>query len=161
MGYMGFGMQRWIYSRSPRKLFVKDRIPSFSPLQKYYRTFSIKKRVVINKRLAGLYSILVATGFILVMIFSFNNFKNYSNTQTKEVSNLIKLEDKKAFVFLVRSGKNRLAENRIKDAYYEFHLAHKIYPKSENLNKLLVETLSILCIDNNNYCKEIDTLFLN
>lgn len=50
MGYMGFGMQSSVYKRHPRKPFSKrGKVPSFSPLLNYTRTFSLKPHIKENK----------------------------------------------------------------------------------------------------------------
>jgi hypothetical protein len=160
-GYMGFGMQKWIYSRKPRKkLYVKERIQSFTALPKYSRTFTLKPSVVDNKIHKGMLTILVVISFIIIITSAFSNFKKYSNEHTKQVTNYINYKNKKAFNFLVYSGKNRLRERRILGAYSEFKLAYSIYPNNIEIQQLLNETLSILCEDNSDYCNELDKLLL-
>lgn len=52
----------------------------------------------------------------------------------------------------MKSGKLRLKSGRISGAYSEFKLAHAIQPNNIEVNKLLFETLEILCLD---YCKDL------
>ena len=69
----------------------------------------------------------------------------------------IKEQDEKAFNFLIKSGKKRLVSNNIVGAYSEFNLAYQIKPNSEELNQLLIETLSILCTKNTDYCDRLNS----
>jgi hypothetical protein len=56
------------------------------------------------------------------------------------------------------SGKKRLLNGNINGAYSEFKLAIAIMPHNGEVNKLLFETISILCQENEGYCKEFKTL---
>ena len=67
-------------------------------------------------------------------------------------------KDNEAFEFLLRSGKNRLLSNNILGAYSEFNLAYNIKPKDKELNQLMIETLGILCVNEEKYCSELDDL---
>jgi len=62
--------------------------------------------------------------------------------------------------FLLNSGKKRLVSNNILGAYSEFNLAYKIKPNNKELNQLMIETLSTLCISEEKYCDRLD-VFLN
>ncbi|WP_282135901.1 hypothetical protein [Seonamhaeicola maritimus] len=90
-----------------------------------------------------------------------SNFREYSNRQTEATNAAYENKNKVAFNFLINSGKNRLLEGRISSAYKEFKLAHAIYPENEALNNLLIETLEILCEEDNFYCDELDEFLLN
>ncbi len=83
------------------------------------------------------------------------NFLNYS----KKYNALTKSEfykDSNAFSFLMNSGKERLMAGYYDEAYYEFKLAYKIDPEDEELQSVIIETISILCSKDINYCKELD-----
>ncbi|MFL1012701.1 hypothetical protein [Flavisericum labens] len=152
-------MQKWIYSRSPKKrLFEKRRLPSFNEIPKYSRTFSLKPNKKENKELNGVLIVLIVVGLLFVVFSSLTSFKHYSNHHTKQVAQYKNYRNTKAFEFLMDSGKSRLHQGRILDAYSEFKLAHKIHPKDKELNEILTETLSILCDRNSQFCKELDDL---
>ena len=68
------------------------------------------------------------------------------------------LQDKQAFNFLLNSGKTHLKRNNVVGAYSEFILAYRVNPNNKELNQLLIETLSILCVNDENYCGELDDL---
>lgn len=158
-GYMGFGLQKWIYSRKPRiKLYERERITSFTSLPKYSRTFKLQPSATENKKYMGLITVIVGISFIVIISFAYRDFIDYSNNHTKQITVNYNNQNKKAFNFLIKSGKNRLKENRVLDAYSEFSLAYNINPNDENLNHLLIETLSVLCNENISYCNELDNM---
>ncbi len=160
-GYMGFGMQKWIYSRKSRtKLYVRETIPSFTSLPKYSRTFQLKASVKENKLLNGILAIGIAISLIILSGSFIKKYTDYSNEQTKQVTIYNNYENEKAFNFLVESGISRLAGNNIIGAYSEFKLAHEIHQNDEKFNQLFIETLSILCNDDEKYCNELDYFLL-
>lgn len=157
MGYMGFGMQKWIYSRNPKKvLFDRKGIPSFNPLQSYSRTFSIKPNIPVNKTFMGILSFVIGIILLFIGTFSFVSFNHYSKAHTQEMNDLEACENKKAFRFLMASGKERLKMNQIHGAYSEFKLAYKIYPNSKELHDYLAETLLVLCEKDQKYCSDLN-----
>lgn len=158
MGYMGFGMQSWVYKRQPRKPFSKrGQIPSFTPLLKYSRTFQLKPQKKKSKYKNAFLSLLV----FLSLVFLFSAFtqkltfynKNYNSIVNEEINR----RDNEAYHFLLNSGKKRLLANNIVGAYSEFNLAYNIKPNNEELNQLIIETLSILCSENIEYCDVLDS----
>ena len=66
MGYMGFGMQRWVYKMKPRKLFSFERKPSFEALPKYRREFKLKPRSYEEKPLL---SLIIIISVVLILAF--------------------------------------------------------------------------------------------
>lgn len=95
-------------------------------------------------------------GFITISLAK--SFTNYSNNISKLTKERKVLMDKQAFNFLLNSGKTYLKRNNVIGAYSEFILAYKVNPNNEELNQLLIETLSILCEKNEKYCSELDEL---
>tara|TARA_R110002049_G_scaffold1498_1_gene11596 strand:+ start:21687 stop:22181 length:495 start_codon:yes stop_codon:yes gene_type:complete len=157
MAYLGLGLQKWIYSRKPRKkLFVREGLSSFTALPKYSRTFKLQPSVTENKTQKGFLTLIVTLLFIVLLSFSYTNFNTYSNKKTALIHELTELRTREAFNFLFHSGKYRLLDNNIKGAYSEFELAYHIDPGNQELNQLIIETLSILCLNDNNYCKKLD-----
>ncbi len=157
-GYMGFGMQKWIYSRNLRRqLYMRDRIPSFTSLPKYSRTFTIKPKIKERPKLKGILIILIVFSVVLIGGVNYKNFISYSNRQTVLVNDFSKLKDKKAFNFLLNSGKSRIYRNDIIGAYSEFKLAYNIDLVNKELNQLFIEILYILCDQDDKYCNELDT----
>lgn len=66
----------------------------------------------------------------------------------------------KCLVFLIHSGKPRLENYRLIEAYSEFELAYKIYLDNESVQQYIIETLSVLCTTNSNYCNELENYLL-
>ena len=158
-GYMGFGLQKWIYSRNPRKkMFEKERIPSFTSLPKYSRTFKLQASIVENKKLMGFLTVLITIGFIVVINLTYQQFNNYSIEYNKKMTAYHNYKNEKAFNFLMDSGKYRLENNKILEAYSEFKLAYNIRPKDEELNQLMIESLIALCDKKSSYCLELDRM---
>ena len=156
MGYMGFGMQKWIYSRKPRKAFHKGRIPSFTAVDNYSREFSLKHRPKSKAWQLGLIGVLIVAiiaFFIIVNKPSFIAHANEVNTLTKQ---RIDIEDARAFEFLYNSGWQRMKAGQYKSAYSEFKLAYAIRQDDAGLNQLILETLSLLCEEDTTYCAELD-----
>lgn len=160
MGYMGFGMQKWIYSRSPRKLFEKGRIPSFTSVDTYQRTFKVQPSKSIGKFYIYISILLLGILFSIVYLKK-DEFLIHSYEVQNQKNEILAQIDKNAFNFLIKSGKNRLENSNIFGAYSEFKLAYKINQEHRELNQLLIETLSILCYNDTNYCNELDEFAQN
>lgn len=157
MGYMGFGMQRWIYNRSLRKPFSKrGQIPSFSAIPKYSRTFKIIPHIPESKPKYVVIGIVTFISLLFLTKLYTNKFVLYSNNYTKVNQERLKAIDIEAFNFLLNSGKLHLKRNNISGAYSEFILAYKVNPNNKKLNQLLIETLSILCKKDISYCAELN-----
>ncbi|GAA3581580.1 hypothetical protein [Snuella lapsa] len=156
-GYMGFGMQYWLYKKRPRKTFAKrKRIQSFSSLDKYSRAFKVRPHIKENEPLVGAISLLLAMVLLFFATFCSGQFVDYSKAHYDKQAKSMGLANDKAFNFLINSGKSRLLSNDISGAYSEFNLAYKLKPDSYELHELLVETLSILCAKNIAYCVKMD-----
>lgn len=162
MGYMGFGMQSYIYKRRPRKPFAKrSRIPSFNPLTEKKQIFKLKKHANADKYQVGL-GLVVSVLLVAILMINFGfKIKAHTNTQVDLAKAHLIKSDQDAFAFLVESGKDRLNRGNAEGAYAEFKLAYKIYPNNQELDKLLIETLSVICVEANLYCTELNQYLLN
>lgn len=161
-GYMGFGLQKWIYSRKPRtKMYVRNRLSSFTPLINYSRNFQLKPSIRENKLLNGILTIGILIFMVILMSLLIQKFTIYSKRQSEKIITMNGIENQKAFNFLINSGTNQLKQDNITGAYSEFLLAYEIYPNNEELYQLLIETLSILCEDDKVYCKDLDILMVS
>ncbi|WP_298345786.1 hypothetical protein [uncultured Algibacter sp.] len=161
-GYIGFGLQKWIYSRNPRKkMFEKERPSSFTSLPKYSRGFKLQTSIIENKKLMGLLTVLITICFLVVINLTYNKFNNYSNEYNKKMSAYHNYKNDKAFNFLMDSGKYLLESNKMLEAYSEFKLAYNIRPNDKELNQLMIETLIALCDEKLRYCDELDSMISN
>lgn len=155
-GYMGFGMATWIYKQRLRKPFSTRRSkPSCNTLPVYTRKFKLQP----SKKSSNLYiifSFLLIALIITGILYKGPVFMEYSNGVYTQKQKQVEQINNEAFHFLINSGLNRLRDNNIVGAYSEFQLAYDIYPKDEKLNQLLIETLSILCKNENKYCKDLN-----
>ena len=160
-GYMGFGMQSWIYKKNPRKPFAKrERIPSFNSLPKHNKDFTLKYNRKENKKLNGLLTVLIIVVSVFLVSFLYSQFNEYSKEQSQSIVEKMRIENNYAFNFLFNSGYSRLKNSNYLGAYSEFKLAYNLNSENEELNQLLLETLSILCEKDEKYCAELDE-FMN
>ncbi len=156
-GYMGFGMQSYVYKRRPRKPFDKHtKVPSFSPLTEPPRTFTPKAHKKENNIESALRLIIYTVFFLVVSVLLMNRLNTYFNDHRFNLEQGLKTRDNNAFNFLFNSGKRRLSRGNLEGAYKEFVLAYAIQSNHEELNQLLVETSGALCHENNIYCQKLE-----
>jgi len=158
-GYMGFGMARWIYTQRPRKAFAKHkRMPTCNTLPSYNRKFKLQPSNQQSSRLYIIISFIVIGLTLIIVLVKGPRFIEYSNHIENQKKEYAKQLDDEAFNFLMRSGLTRLKSNNLVGAYSEFKLAYSIYPDNEEINRLITETVSSLCMDNNTYCDDLDRI---
>ena len=155
MGYMGFGLQKWIYTMRPRKPFSSHRRETCTSIPRYSRDFKLQPSK--NKGTLNLGIVLLAV-LSTIVISNATKWSAYENKLYKSQLEYRRLQDEKAFTFLFNSGIYRLKKNNIEGAYSEFKLAQKIYPRDNELKQLLLETLILLCQKDTKYCQELDDL---
>lgn len=156
-GYMGFGMQSWIYKRKLRKPFSKrGKVPTFSSLPLYSREFKLKPSIKRNKKLIGLLTISITLLLTTTVVIYGFKFHKYESTQSELVKEINLEKNKGAFQFLLNSGKNRFYSNNFLGAYSELVLAHKICSQDKDVINLLIETSRILCKSDLKYCEALD-----
>jgi len=157
MGYSGLGMQNWIYKRKLHKPFTKrGKVPTFHSLPKHSRTFKLKPTIKTNKRLFGfkIICIIIVLGFF-TYTFS-TKFIAHEKVYNQSSKNGTVYKNEIAFDFLLNSGISRLSRNNVSGAYSEFVLAYRIKPENEQVINLLIETTSILCKKQADYCIELE-----
>ena len=101
--------------------------------------------------------ILIITPISFSMI---NDFMKHSKTTNIAKQKLENREDKIAYNFLLESGINRMYSKNYKGAYAEFKLAYQLNPNNEQLNNLMIETLSVLCNSDEKYCNDFDAFLM-
>jgi len=149
MGYMGLGLQKWIYGMRPRQPFSMQRKGSFTAVPTYSRKFKLQYS---NNKGSYNFGIILFFVMVLVIALSIPRCLEDARLRHKEELAWVIQKDNDAFNFLLKSGKSRLHKGRISGAYSEFKLAYAIKPDHKELNALLLETLEILCLDYNRHC---------
>lgn len=153
MGYMGFGMQKWIYTMRPRRPFSMDRKSSFTSVPVYKREFNGKDYRNKTSLFLGIVLMIV----LLICAVSFYPlFKSYHKEHRISILELERIQSEKAFNFLMESGRYRLRNNNFKGAYSEFELALAIFPDNKQAKSLYLETVFILCFNDNIHCEKLD-----
>jgi len=146
MGYMGFGLQKWIYNLKPRRPFSKDRKSSGDTIPKYKREFTLKpndsQKNIRLKAIRNLALLGIVCFFFGYFIYSFKN--HYKEIDRKQI-HFNKQQDANTFELLYSSGKGFLVKGNWLRAKSEFELALKIKPENIDLNKYYIQTLMILC----------------
>lgn len=154
MGFMGFGMQKWIYTMRPRKPFTMNRRVSFTVIPTYKREFKLQPS---KNHLKFYFGIVFAILIAIVLTSWIPKWLEYARIRNEQEITFTIKKNNEIFEFLLKSGKKRLYHGQISGAYSEFKLAYKIRPNDEKLNQLLLETLEILCLEYgrscNNYSK--------
>lgn len=85
-------------------------------------------------------------------------FVDYSRTHHVIRIKNVKERNDTAFTFLLDSGNHYLKNNDYDAAYYEFKLAYKIKKEDKDLRQIMIETLIVLCKEENEYCSDLDDL---
>ncbi len=160
MGYMGMGLQQWIYGMQPRKPFSVEPKKTFTALPKYSRTFKLQPSKPVGNFYI-IFSLLLLSFFLVVVFVKKPAFLEHARKVQVQKAERIEVFNKEAFLFLMKSGKSRLQDNNVIGAYSEFKLAHNLCPKNKEAMDLLFNTTYILCANNNAFCKELDVLVNN
>ena len=155
MGYMGLGMQQWIYTMRPRRPFSMERKGSFTVVPKYKRDFKLQPSKSSDTSHIGIIVFILIVFVLMTLIprwLDYARIRHYQEvTQTRVIDN-------KAFNFLMDSGEKRFITGNYTGALSEFKLAHDIRPNSEEVNQLLLEVIGMLCEDDPRYCSEYEAL---
>jgi tetratricopeptide (TPR) repeat protein len=178
MGYMGFGLQKWIYQMKPRKPFKKgNKIAGYETqdihnqkefnLKETYSTNpeiienrlkEAKKKSLLNWRKQLAYSVLVV--FALMSVFALiyygksDSIFSGSQDQYKLMAQKDRQEKAEALDLLIKTGKHHLYNNEIENAITNFKLALNIDPDNSLALYNLILALSVDCEKNSNICEE-------
>lgn len=155
MGYMGFGMQKWVYTKRSRRPFSMQKKGSFTKVSTYNREFKLQHSKRSNDYIFAIIILLFLAGIAISKIPDWKIYESELNNSKLEYQ---KIKDASTFRFLKTSGQNRFANNNIEGAYSEFKLAKAINANDTEVNKLLEESLTILCLNHGQYCDELDDL---
>lgn len=83
MVYMGFGLQKWIYTMRPRKPYSMQRKGSFTDIPSYKRKFKLQPSKDINPYNFGILLVL-----LLVVGFSVTKWLSQAKAHQKKVTAL-------------------------------------------------------------------------
>lgn len=177
MGYMGFGLQKWIYNLKPRKPFKKgtkgagyetyqiNRYDEFklkdtgtnNPELADLRLNEAKKRFAISTQNERLFIGLIIIGIIVTIALIYRgveNFRSKGNENSKTTTSKISKERLYALELLIKSGKQYLLNNEINYAINDFKLALNIDTINPVALYYLTLALSIDCEKNLRSCAE-------
>lgn len=166
MGYMGFGMQKWIYNQRPRRPFSKDRKPSGDTIPQNEREFVIRKhKTESSHKLNVAFAILLIVIVSILIAYGLNQTTDYTNEINVKIENTQKQKDEEIFAFLFNSAKQYSINGHWEKAKTDFELALKQKPQDLNANKYYIETLLVLCEKENRNCslcrERINDMILN
>jgi len=182
MGYMGFGLQKWIYNLKPRKPFKKgtkgagyDTYQINNPNEFKLKDTRIKnpelaelrlkesrKRFAANSRKERLFGVLIVICLIFSIALIFERVSNYtlkSNENQKKSTERISKEKEDALELLIVSGKLNLQNNDIEHAINDFTLALNIDQENPIALYNLTLAFSIDCEKNSHNCEETIVCF--
>ncbi len=149
MGYMGFGLQKWIYTLKPRKPFSMDRKPTGDTLPEYHREFNIKPATdKPNSRLRALFTLFILVVLLAVTGLLIIRFSNTTSTNYKNYQKVLQNEDVNGFQVLFKTGLYYYEKGEWNLARSEFELALKLQPENEALQKYYAFTLLQVSSDN-------------
>lgn len=152
---MAFGMRKEVYKRRPRKPFSKRRKSSVDTLPAYNREFHSQPSKLKGQDHVGIVIFIV---IVFVLSTLLPKWLDYARIKDKQEVQHTTVKDNGAYNFLTKSGKRRMQSQNYVGALSEFKLAHKIRPNSPEINRLLLEVISILCSKDANYCDDLDML---
>jgi hypothetical protein len=181
MGYMGFGLQKWIYNMKPRKPFSKSaKNAGYENYEQAHWEFKLKesctsnpevidkrlneakRRFKFNNRLDDIHSSIYIIAIVVLTIITFIGVNNYKEKNQKNqviISSRNQQEIKNALDVIIKSGINYLNHNEVKNAIKEFELALTLEPKNEEAFYYYVLSLSFDCVQNNRNCESAVTHF--
>jgi tetratricopeptide (TPR) repeat protein len=183
MGYMGFGMQKWIYNQRPRRPFKKrEKIGGHDTIDNYFAVKDIKiegrtklnpqsrKELLenINHRFNNSRntSLIIAACVITItaiIVFYFKPWIVHNSTQyIVQEDNKIIAKKMESFNISMEYGRYNFSKKEYGLAIIDFENALAQFPKNKEALLLLAKSHINNCITNNNNCetalKKVNTL---
>ncbi len=179
MGYMGFGMQKWIYKQRPRRPFSKERKSYCSTLpdheyQNAYTDNNIKlsgrisdnelseeelheQKVLKRSKLfirGTFITLAIGLFFGLISHFSLKEDNYFAKERTRHeiIQKRQAFEHDEAYKLLIKSGKIAMENRRYDSAIKEFDQALKISHDHLESRELLVDALIHSCSEEGKNC---------
>ena len=152
---MAFGMQKEVYKRRPRKPFSKRRKTSYDTIPKYKREF---KSQPSNYKSHEHFGIVIFIIIVFILSSMLPRWLDYAREKHRKEITHTTVKHNTAYNFLTKSGISRMKSQNYIGALSEFKLAQKIRPDSPEINRLLLEVISILCEKDEKHCKDFEIL---
>lgn len=177
MGYMGFGLQKWIYTMKPRKPFKKgNKKPGYEaneflnpqefkpsgtsindPESLEYKIKLSKKRIAFRHKAGRIYSVLIIAGILGVIVLIYMGISGYMSEFRENHNTVIilnTLEEENAMAVFIESGILHLKNSEIENAINNFKLALSIDPYNKTALYNITLAFSINCEINARNCEE-------
>lgn len=177
MGYMGFGLQRWIYTMKPRKPFQKgNKNPGYESVEflnpQEFRPSTItttdpkileerikasKKRIALRVRVGRIYSVLIIAGILGLGVLVYQSISDYMPIFQENHNAVVRLntiEEENALSVLIESGMLNMRKNEIENAIEDFKLALTIDPENRLALYNITLAFSFDCELNTRNCNE-------
>ncbi|MCK9451163.1 MAG: tetratricopeptide repeat protein [Bacteroidales bacterium] len=181
MGYMGFGLQNWIFRQRPRPAFSKDRKPTGDTIprldtkefsiagrtqknpeqieqNKRYYLDSIRKRSIKEKIVSSI--ILITILLSVFLLYKHQPWKKYevSNEDLILAQQRAEQQKKAVFEMTLSYGNRKLLGGEIESAIKEFEHALKIFPNSMEASEGVAKSYLLDCETNQNNCEKAKKL---
>lgn len=172
MGYMGFGLQRWIYAARPRKAFSKERKAAGDYLPDYHTPemhvsgvtkrntddidweikqmkAKIRRKWIVDRILGGvlLLFILAFLVYLASTLFSFTDF--WVTDELKERS-----KKESGYELCIVYGNRYLEAGEYENAIAEYRNALQLKPNDSLSTALLAKAYNYSCLNSGIYCAE-------
>ncbi len=176
MGYMGFGMQKWIYSQKPRKPFSKERTPGYDTLPGHsndefsdgglpsQNMESIDERISegkfrikshwIRNRIGDFIIASVIIVIIILVIIRFVSQTGIWSSEDLSARQKAESETRRAYELSMEYGIGHFEKGEHDEAIVEFKNALRLYPQDNVALDALAATYYKLCLTENRYCNE-------
>ncbi len=170
MGYMGFGMQKWIYNMKPRKAFQKRRRAVGDTIDVYKSHTSVYEKSPEERKSKRLFRYKEAehkSGNIYLRLLKFliptfiiiyGGFKMFDsitrNDNAQPTSEEIKHSNKdiRTYNYLVRNGYIFIHNNEPEKAIKEFEYALSLIPGDQYALYGFAKARAMNCANNNSEC---------
>ncbi len=177
MGYMGFGLQKWIYTMKPRKPFKKGNKKAgyesieflnpqeFKPSETTINNPEIveqrlkksKKRIALSVCKGKIYSVLIVMGLMVIFALVYLGISDYmlKYQENYEVIVLTNTkEEQTALAVFIESGILHLKSNEIEAAIADFEAALYLDPENKIALYNITLAFSLDCEINARNCEE-------
>lgn len=156
MGYMGFGMQKWVYKMKPRRPFSKDRKPNLNEIKTTETKFILKKdESIFSQRIKAISTLVIFAMVIFAFAYFAVQMLNKSKTSAESIEKSRQNEKNDAFMVLFENGKRYLSNGNRDKAKSELELALNLKPENYSANIYFIYTLKSFCLAENKYCDKI------